>query len=192
MQTLDCKHFSPTMDLKSVAEQIENDLAHIYTTHLKRRANLNDEKKKCQEEYMAANTGDRSENAPLQAAIENLKRNNLDIRECENVISGLAAIEDAGFLKKIFEEGSEVLKGKRKYNSIGKVVMYSTVRLDFEGDELIFRIYPDGVSHIDIGVMAANSKLASSLMGKVVGDKVSVTRNSSAGKYAVYTIKEIY
>lgn len=192
MQAIDCKYFNTGRNLQEVAELIEEDLAKVYSSYLVRRRVLSEEKKICQQEYMAANTGDRSENAPLQAAIENIKRNNLDIRECEEVISGLAAIEDAGFLSKIYSADSEILEGKRKYNSIGKVVLYSTVRLDFNGDELIFRIYPDNISHIDIGVMAANTKLASSLMGKGVGECVEISRNATAGKFAVYKILEIY
>lgn len=83
------------------------------------------------------------------------------------------------------------MKAMPLYNYCGKVVMYTTVRLKTEDSEYTYRIYPKDLSFIDDGVIAANSRLATALMGKRKGDKVSV-RHASKGTIIIYEIVDIY
>jgi hypothetical protein len=77
------------------------------------------------------------------------------------------------------------------YNTCGIVVLYSTVRLEMNGDLYTYRIYPEGVSFIDIGVMAADSRVARVLLGKEVGAEVGIQHTSNS-KVLTYKIVDIY
>ena len=77
------------------------------------------------------------------------------------------------------------------YNYCGVIVMYTTVRLRLDGQIMTYKIYPKGLSFIDIGVMAADAKLAIALMGKHKGDKVLI-RHASRNKTLEYEILDIY
>lgn len=65
-----------------------------------------------------------------------------------------------------------------KYNHCGIVVPYSTVRLQLGEDVMTYKIYPEGLSFIDIGVMAADSRVAQAIMGRQKGDTVSIQHAS--------------
>lgn len=83
------------------------------------------------------------------------------------------------------------IKAVRPYNYCGVVVMYTTVRLNLDGRRFTYKIYPKGLSFIDDGVMAADARLATALLGRHVGDTVSI-RNMSKGKIINYIVEEIY
>ncbi len=88
-------------------------------------------------------------------------------------------------------EHIKTMKSVRPYNYCGVIVMYTTVRLDLDGRVFTYKIYPRGLSFIDDGVIAANARLATALMGRHVGDVVSI-RNSSKGQILNYKVLEIY
>lgn len=77
------------------------------------------------------------------------------------------------------------------YNYCGIIVMYTTVRLKLGGEIMTYKIYPKGLSFIDIGVMAADSKVASALMGKRKGDVIHIG-HASKNKVLEYEIVDIY
>lgn len=77
------------------------------------------------------------------------------------------------------------------YNYCGIIVMYTTVRLRLDGTIMTYKIYPKGLSFIDIGVMAADSKVASALIGKRKGDVIHVS-HASKNKVLEYEILDIY
>lgn len=88
-------------------------------------------------------------------------------------------------------EHIKAMKSVRPYNYCGVIVMYTTVRLDLDGRMFTYKIYPKGLSFIDDGVMAADARLATALMGRHAGDTVSI-RNSSKGQILNYKVLDIY
>lgn len=74
----------------------------------------------------------------------------------------------------------------RPYRPCGKVVLYSTIRAEVNGEDYVFMICPPGISYVEEGVIASNCELASKVMNNVVGDS-HVVRDGLR-----YTIKEIY
>ena len=102
--------------------------------------------------------------------------------------TGLAVME-----YRVLSELNEARKMKQvpPYNYCGLVVMYTTVRLHRGSQYYTYKIYPKGLSFIDDGIMAANSRLATALMGKKKGDKVSI-RHGSQDTVLVYEIVDIY
>ena len=101
--------------------------------------------------------------------------------------------EDAYSLQMIVELGDlyESIK-KPHYNSVGFVLPYSTVRLDMNGSIMTYKIYPEGISFIDIGVIAQNSRLAMALMNKHAGEIVQIQRGSKGSADIQYKILEVY
>lgn len=162
------------MTLQEISKDIENKLGQKLIQLQEAHTRLLEERLEANEEYKAANTGDRSENAPLEAAIEKMKKVNSKILENDKAIRLISGIDDLS-----------------RYNSVGVVVLYSTVRLTCRGSEYIYRIYPAGISYIDINIMAANSRLAVALMGKKEGDTVQLTHEGE-GSTLIYKIEEIY
>lgn len=126
------------------------------------------------DEYRKANTGDRAENAPLDAAIDHMKKANAKILATEKFIKTIDALPDIS-----------------TYNSVGFVVEFATVRIQCEGEEFVYRIYPKGISFIEIGIIAADSRLAIAIMGKRAGDIVGV-EDTSIGATIEYKILEVY
>ena len=164
------------MDLKSRALEIDRQLRQKIDDLYEQRKALFSERLQAYEEYRAADPGhDRSENAPLDAAINHIKEVNAAMITNAATLKSLTSLEDL-----------------TKYNPIGMVVMYSTVHLRRnDGEEFCYRIYPEGVSYPEYGVIAADSRLATVLIDKVVGDVVGVehvTRHETLN----YEIIEIY
>lgn len=83
------------------------------------------------------------------------------------------------------------MKAIPSYNYCGVIVLYTTVRLDLDGRLFTYKIYPKGLSFIDDGVMAADSRLATALIGRHKGDIVSI-RHASKGKILNYKVVDIY
>lgn len=113
--------------------------------------------------------------------------------EFDRVVVQRRADGEMAFEYKILMELSRLreMKAMPPYNYCGKIVMYTTVRLRMQGMLYTYRIYPKGLSFIDDGVMAANARLASALMGKRAGETVNV-RHLSRDKILVYEILDIY
>ena len=237
------------------------------------RKQLFEYKKIYEKAYIEANDGDASENAPLEAAIQNLKRMTGEIGNNARVLQNMRMIEDVQYLigtydfsdiavqlqiasealKEIFcneaglgnynavlsmdeddlvekigtslrsksvneiynicysigETAKELghkqadidlvrvivdyisVAGKPNYNTSGIIVPYSTVRLKLNGETMTYRLYPEGVSFIDIGVMAGNARVARAILGKKVGDVVGV-RHDSRNIMLEYKIEDIY
>lgn len=250
------------VSLHQAAEMISNALI-VEKSNLERiKVELQAEKKKYEEDYVTANDGDSSENAPLEAAINNLKFVTGKIASNAKVIQTMEGLEDAHYLRETFdfselvdalsklkedsliklrellkfssiEESIKVLKTikrddlesaikdysdwfmatkglnesdslclskllsyfevakKPKYNTCGIIVLYTTVRLKLGDRIMTYRIYPKGLSFIDIGVMAADSKVAQALMGKTKGDSITI-QHTSKKTVLRYEIVDIY
>lgn len=162
------------MSLINKAKEIEDALyMKIQSLHVE-LGRLSKERLECIEEYKLANTGDRSENAPLEAAIRHMSETNSAMLVVSTQLHQLDKIHDI-----------------KKYNSVGIVLPYSTVLLECNGEEHIYRIFPDDISFVEFGIISVKSRLAAALLGKVVGDVVEVDHTSKKISLS-WTIKEIY
>ncbi len=281
------------IDLRTASEEISKALISERETLQDTLKQLEQDKAKFQEQYNIAADGDSSENAPLEAAIKNLKANTGDILFATQKKQNLDIIEDATYLAHVYdydtilqhiqnlsEESRGVLFGcfdmnieddfkkmiidatyqkivdgllkfseywsasmtniikaeydesdpiwksvvalqevasdktsdgilfneravitdledvkKMKsvfpYNTCGVIVPYTTVRVELDGKRYTYKIYPEGISFIDNGVIAANSALAAALLGRNVGDVVSV-KHASKGTTLRYKVVDIY
>lgn len=236
---------------------------------IKEKYNLEQQKKKLledktsyEEAYVKANDGDSSENAPLEAAIQNLKLVTGEIGNNARVLQIMEGLEDVEYLIGTYDftdithtcnllhsdVKSEVLKilsvkdvsdipnklvnfepndigywmgtlsaimNNReddvernndflhavqeyvkvalmpKYNTCGLIVPYTTVRLRLAGNIYTYRIYPEGVSFIDIGVIASDSRVARAMLGRCKGDTFSL-QHASNSTLLTYEILDIY
>lgn len=282
-----------SVTLKEASDMISDTLINERLSLKERRNQLEKLKEKYQDDYIAANDGDARENAPLEAAIENLKNVTGDIVAITKKYQSLDAVEDSRYLNATYDydglietvsglspdssrvffqifgvtgieefltvirgisleqlneailkfdeyygitvmnnlkvdypedhqiwksrmlleqtviarrTGGELamehkvltdlghvrsMKAMPPYNYCGIVVMYSTVRMRMGGNLYTYRIYPKGLSFIDDGAMAANSRLATAIMGKKKGDVVTI-RHASRDTLLSYEIVDIY
>lgn len=255
------------ISLIEASSLISNKLIDIKIELENKKIKLEEDKKRFEADYIAANDGDASENAPLDAARDNLKFVTGQIAKNLILLRQMEGLEDAEYLigsfnyqsildslrnldedvqsfvisnlnitdinddehiisvlkdsKKVIEfiidtlykvlekyptvERSVFLSALKelynalivpKYNNCGKIVTYSTIKLECNNEdkgisEMVIKIYPKGVSFVDIGVIAADSRIGSLLLGRKVGDTVSLIHNSNK-KLLMYTVKEIY
>lgn len=249
------------MPLDMAAYTISNELIKARYELEQTKKRLLEDKKSYEKAYVIANDGDSSENAPLEAAIQNLKLVTGEIGNNARVLQIMEGLEDVQYLIGIYDftelyvnmakllndardelfkivgiADDLELEGKLKaaspeqinqwcvdfqswvinnddsernndcihslvdflkvaslprYNTCGIVVPYTTVRLDMNGKLMTYRIYPEGVSFIDIGVMAANARVARAILGKEKGESVSI-RHDSNGTLLTYKIVDIY
>lgn len=129
------------------------------------------------EEYRIANThGDRSENAAFEDAVKNLQRANSEYSEIANNYNATEAVKDIN-----------------KYSPIGVIVLYTTVQLKCldDGSIYIYRIFPKGVSDLERGIMAEDSRIGKALMGHTKGETIKVVHNVKGSEYN-YIIEDIY
>lgn len=250
-----------SVSLQEAANIISDELISEKSRLEKTRASLQEEKKRYDEDYIRANDGDSSENAPLDKAKENLRLVTGKIIANLKLLQGMEGLEDVRFLVGVYDfiplvenirgveeeclsyilqlfEVSNLeeipdkirdmyykdlavkidalwnsCKGNgwserslqcanafldfykiRKmppYNYCGLIVPYSTVRLEINGTQLTYRIYPDNISFTDIGVIAANSRLAEALLGRMKGDSVTI-QHTSQKSALVYKILDVY
>lgn len=163
------------MSLKEISDKITADFESKRAEALNLKKQYDEERQRAYEDYrIASEFGDRRENAMLDAAVEQMKVVNSKIIINEKIIKQMSTVEDLS-----------------RYNSVGIVVLYSTVRFTCDGEEYIYKIYPGDLSYIDIGIMAENSRLATALMGHAVGDVVGVD-HSARNETLYYKIEEIY
>lgn len=247
--------------LQEAAVMISNELIKARYELEQTKKRLLEDKKAYEEAYVLANDGDSSENAPLEAAIQNLKLVTGEIGSNARVLQIMEGLEDVKYLIGTYdfvnlyvaiakmssasrtelynafgvmndEELEEKLRKTEpdelagnfmqfktwvdnneptdknndcieaildfwkvatlpKYNTCGVIVPYTTVRLEMNGNLMTYRIYPEGVSFIDIGVMAANSRVARAILGKEKGQSVTI-RHDSNSTLLEYKIIDIY
>ncbi len=170
------------MSLKLEADEINsfmlNKLNEIDDTIAKAKQRYN----QAIETYKTVDKGDRSENATFEAAVKEIKDSQLEIINREKEQQRLSIVREAS-----------------KYNSVGKILLYTTFKVkvtsntggSLDNKELVFRIYPDGISYPMDRIIAANSRLAIAAFNHRVGDKIKVTNNST-GTDVEYTILDIY
>lgn len=123
--------------------------------------------------------------------IKTASRQNLKslLTKCEYLIKNGGEDYDFNLSEQeIYEMLKDVVKYQkpRPYKPCGKVVMYSVVRADVNGEEYVFMVCPSGISYVEEGVIAANCELASKIMNNVVGESHTISDSLR------YTIKEIY
>ena len=262
---MDNQNVLNNVSLEEASRLISKELIGKKLELMETRDKYYKERKQYESDYVAANDGDSSENAPLEAAINNLKMITGDIAANEAVIQSLESIEDKEYLigtfdfndiedafnflnnldkKSILEiyqiesgdvfvngikniEISELVEklnkhfeynqttnssksqllfnkiksyydvlNKPKYNYCGLVVIYTTVRLrlsrgNSEPEVLTYKILPSGLSFLDIGAIAANSRVAQAVLGKQKGDVVTI-QHSSGKMRLQYEILDIY
>ena len=238
--------------LQEAAVMISNELIKARYELEQTKKRLLEDKKAYEEAYVLANDGDSSENAPLEAAIQNLKLVTGEIGSNARVLQIMEGLEDVQYLigtydfinlyvatakmssasrtelynafEKLRKTEPDELSGNfmqfktwvdnneptdknndcieaildfwkvatlPKYNTCGVIVPYTTVRLEMNGNLMTYRIYPEGVSFIDIGVMAANSRVARAILGKEKGQSVTI-RHDSNSTLLEYKIIDIY
>lgn len=163
------------MSLKEVSDKITADFESKKAEALRLREQYNNERQKAYEDYRTASSfGDRRENAMLDAAVEQMSIVNSKIIINEQRLKQMEQVGDIS-----------------NYNSIGIVVVFSTVRISCGDEEFTYKIYPDELSYIDIGIIAEKSRLATALLGHSVGDMIGVD-HSARNETLYYKIEEIY
>ncbi len=85
----------------------------------------------------------------------------------------------------------ETVASKPNYNCCGLVKTYTTVRLRLDSKIYTFKIYPEKLSFVDIGIIALNSRLGAGLINKSVGGEV-VIPHASKGTLLKYEVLDIY
>ena len=253
------------MSLEDASKRISYALIEKKYDLVEKKKALSAKEIKYKEDYVNANTGDASENAPLDEAKKNLRNvagdilenlkilqtmDNLedvvylvatyDYMDIEVVLSQLSA-ENFNALQQCFEDIphtnvkeyftslsiEEILRkceqfmawvmvnnpdgayniliqkiadlyevaSMPQYNTCGIVKIYSTVRLKYSGNGseeiMTFKIYPKGLSFLDIGIIAADSRLAQAILEKEVGQQVYIM-HASKKINVLYEILDIY
>lgn len=116
---------------------------------------------------------------------------------CERFLSWVASNNVNGVYNILISKIEELYEvaSMPQYNTCGIVKMYSTVRLKCSQgtDESImtYKIYPAGLSFLDIGIIAADCRVAQAILEKEVGNKVDI-KHASKDMNVVYEILEIY
>lgn len=119
--------------------------------------------------------GDTSENAEYSEALSELQQ-----------IRGAIAIYDEK-LQALCDLGNE-----RRYESIGMVLLYSTVCLeDEDGIKYIFKVYPKGVSDLSRGIVSRDSTIVKAAWKHQTGDTFYAW-NKGTNSTVRYIIKEIW
>lgn len=253
------------MNLRDASEAISRALIIEKSKLEEAKIALSEKEKACKQAYIAANTGDSSENAPLDEAKKDLRMVSGEILVNLKVLQSLDDLEDVEYLVDTYdytdlessvcqldEETFKFLttifhglsRGNVKeyftslsidnlerykdellnwitenknantldvfynklsdffevasmppYNTCGIVKMYSTVRLECSNGDttetMVYKIYPAGLSFLDIGIIAADSRVAKAILEKQVGDTVDIP-HASKNLHVLYKILEVY
>lgn len=163
------------MDLKQKADEIYNNLAS-YKKELKERQDyLHSQKQRYADEYKeAAAHGDASENSALDAAMQSMSSVNA---EYYDVCSRLESLDKA----------NDIIR----YNSVGIILLYSTVQFSDGESTYVYRIMPEGISDLSKGFMTVASEMAKALLNHRVGDSVKVLDRTS-NQMITYVIEGLY
>lgn len=253
------------MDLREASKEISRALIVEKSKLEQAKIDLAEKEKKCKQAYIAANTGDSSENAPLDEAKKDLRMVSGEILANLKVLQSLDDLEDVeyliatydytdlesainqmddntfSFLTSIFDGLSKVnvkdyfmslsidnlesykdqllnwitenknentldvfynklsdffeVANMPPYNTCGIVKMYSTVRLECSNggttETMVYKIYPAGLSFLDIGIIAADSRVAKAILEKQVGGTADIP-HASKNLHVLYKILEVY
>ena len=253
------------MDLREASKAISRALIVEKSKLEQAKIDLAEKEKKCKQAYIAANTGDSSENAPLDEAKKDLRMVSGEILANLKVLQSLDDLEDVeyliatydytdlesavhqmdddtfNFLTTIFNGLSRVnvkeyftslsidnlesykdellnwitenknvntldvfynklsdffeVASMPPYNTCGIVKMYSTVRLECSNggttETMVYKIYPAGLSFLDIGIIAADSRVAKAILEKQVGGTADIP-HASKNLHVLYKILEVY
>lgn len=181
------------MDLIQKAARIAESLEY-YRVELQNKVIKCDENIKIHTRDLvaASEDGDRSENAAFEEALRDIAK---DYQDRMMYNSEATVIE-------LCQKEAE------KYIKRDKIINYSTVyivrRYDLEdkngsqltsadlNDEMVFRLYPNGVSKASIGVVSStDSRVGVSLIGKGVGDIITL-KNIVTSATAKFEVKDFY
>ena len=181
------------MNLMQESARIAESLEY-YKVKLQRKVIKCDEniKMHTRDLVAASEDGDRSENAAFEEALRDIAKDSQD----RMMYSSEATVIE------------ECQKEAEKYVKRDKIVNYSTVHLvrryDLDDkkesnlttaevdDEMVFRLYPNGVSNPAIGVVSStDSRVGVSLIGKSVGDIITIKHIVTLAT-AKFEIKDFY
>ena len=166
------------MNLKEESDAIALSFEDYKAELLKRKEDCNKRLEVLMEEYNAAVAqGDRSENAAFTAALEGRSKTMAELGE---IMSQLAKIR--------------LMPDINSYRPVeNMVVMFSTVLLENLNDhgEMVYRIYPSGISNLERKIMSEDSPVGKMLLFKYVGD--TITREMPiTGEVIEFSIKGVY
>lgn len=125
----------------------------------------------------AVSEGDLSENSAYTAAVD-------DLSVCtRNIVSLRDSIRNAEAVKEDFSS----------YEPIGMVVLYTTVllRRDDTGEEYVVKLYPEGVSDLEKGIISKDSPIGNAIWHKEKGDSFHLSHRAT-GEDILWKIVDIY
>ena len=119
------------------------------------------------------------------------------LRKCEQFMAWVMVNNPDGAYNILIQKIADLYEvaSMPQYNKCGIVKIYSTVRLKYSGNGseeiMTFKIYPKGLSFLDIGIIAADSRLAQAILEKEVGQQVYIM-HASKKINVLYEILDIY
>lgn len=161
-------------NLRDISTEITNSLVEWKQELDKQLKNtIIDIDKTTEDMKVASAMGDRSENAAFTTAVEKLSQLNVQLTNISQQLRELNNVDDTD------------------YEPIGMAVLYSTIRLEANNQEFIYKLYPGNLSSLERRVLAQNSRVGQGLWKKQVGDTFVVEHRITRDPI-IYTIKEIY
>ena len=141
----------------------------------------------------ANDTGDARENAGLDIAKDDLIKLYQDITMRQQLLNKFQEIEEQELFNLLFP-GVAVPDNCLLYNSIGKAVLYSTLRLKVHRgngtiQDMIIILMPSGLNFKTSGCCPVDNPAVKLLMGSRAGDKIPFT--CITGEKVVYEVLEI-
>jgi transcription elongation GreA/GreB family factor len=163
------------MSLEDVSRSISDSLAS-WKSELegKKKEILSDIEQTTEDMKVASAMGDRSENAAFVNAVEKLSQLNAQLLNVNSQLKDLLQVTTA-----------------ENYEPIGMIVLYSTVRLSVNGEEITLKLYPGKLSSIERKILAQESIVGRAMWQKSVGDEFTVEHRVTRESIR-YKILEIY
>ena len=172
-------NFDVNESLEQISHDISNSLKQYEDDLLKQISDSEKEKEAYAEDYRKASAqGDRSENAELTVAIEGLSKVNRKIKN--------ARVQLRNIKTKV--------KDHSNYKPVGKVVVYSTVklaRLGPTGETYVFKVFPPGISDLERRILDVESRIGRAILLRQKGDIVHV-EHELYGTPVKWVIEDIY
>lgn len=165
------------MDLQAESKRISENLVKLKEELFEKREIIRKEmEENLQDLKEASSKGDRSENAAFTSATE--KAQDLEIQYA-NVEKQINQIEK--------------VRKEEKYKNIGMVVIYTTVLLEIpeKNKQIVLKLYPEGVSDVDKGILARDCAVGKAIWHKTIGDSFYVTTKLT-GSQLKYIIRDFY
>jgi len=173
------------MNLKERSEAIDKKLIDHLTKLAESKQKAQTKQKEASNKYSdALKDGDLRENNAYEEAIKDLQNAKLEIVEREDEIAKI--------------NGS--IGELENYVHTPYISEYSTVHLVLEEgdadamgipDEFVFKLFPNGTSVVDMGIISCDAGVGATLIDKQVGDKIRLKRDL-LGLSAVYRIEDFY